>query len=61
MNRPLRLSLFKNGGLLGVLIVLIAVFSLRSENFFQKSTFISIANQVPDLTFLAVGMTFVLV
>lgn len=48
-------------GLVAVLLLLIAVFSLLSNNFFQTSTLISIANQVPDLAFLAVGMTLVLV
>lgn len=49
------------GGLLAVLILLILVFSVSSENFFQSSTLVTIANQVPDLTFLAVGMTLVLI
>lgn len=49
------------GGLLAVLMLLLVVFSLGSRNFFQISTLFTIANQVPDLTFLAVGMTFVLV
>jgi len=48
-------------GLLIVLAVMIAVFGFQSENFFQRSTLISIANQIPDLTFIAVGMTFVLI
>ncbi len=48
-------------GLVGVLIALVAVFSLSSENFLQQSTLVSIANQIPDLTFVAVGMTLVLV
>ena len=54
-------SIVQYGGLLAVLIALIAVFSFSSKNFFQTSTMISIANQIPDLTFLAVGMTFVLI
>lgn len=49
------------GGLLLVLIALVAVFSFQSENFFQQSTMISIANQIPDLTLIAVGMTLVLI
>lgn len=49
------------GGLLGVLALLVGFFSLTSRNFFQPATFITIANQIPDLTFLAVGMTFVLI
>ncbi|GAB5407301.1 MAG: ABC transporter permease [Aureliella sp.] len=54
-------TLVQYAGLVGVLVVLIAVFSFASENFFQTSTAISIANQIPDLTFVAVGMTLVLV
>ncbi|PQO38147.1 ABC transporter permease [Blastopirellula marina] len=49
------------GGLLLVLAAMVGVFSLQSENFLQRSTFTSIANQIPDLTLVAVGMTFVLV
>ena len=48
-------------GLMAVLLVLVALFSVASENFFQISTFVSIANQIPDLTFIAVGMTLVLI
>ncbi|KLU03980.1 Ribose ABC transport system, permease protein RbsC [Rhodopirellula islandica] len=48
-------------GLVAVLLVLVAIFSLLSKNFFQWSTLVSIANQVPDLTFLVVGMTLVLI
>ncbi|MGI9472531.1 MAG: ABC transporter permease, partial [Rubripirellula sp.] len=48
-------------GLVSVLGVLIAVFGSFSENFLSSATFISIANQIPDLTLIAVGMTFVLV
>ena len=48
-------------GLLIVLLLLVGVFSLTSRNFLQPATFMTIANQVPDLTFLAVGMTFVLI
>lgn len=49
------------GGLLAVLSLLIFAFSISSENFFHASTLVTIANQVPDLTFLAVGMTLVLI
>ena len=48
-------------GLLGVLAMLVVVFGLGSKNFLQLSTFISIANQIPDLILVAVGMTLVLV
>jgi ribose transport system permease protein len=49
------------GGLLLALAGLILIFSLMSHNFFSLRTLISIGNQIPDLTFLAVGMTLVLV
>lgn len=49
------------GALLLVLACLVAVFSLCSENYFQTSTLVTIANQIPDLTLVAVGMTLVLV
>lgn len=63
MRKPNRFlqSTIQYAGLIGVLMVLIAVFSLASNNFFRVSTLITIANQVPDLTFLAVGMTLVLI
>ncbi|TWU21179.1 Ribose transport system permease protein RbsC [Novipirellula galeiformis] len=57
----LKQSMVQYAGLLAVLILMVATFSLLSKNFFQPTTLISIANQVPDLTFLAVGMTLVLV
>lgn len=44
-----------------VLLLLVFVFSVSSNNFFQTSTLVTIANQIPDLTFLAVGMTLVLI
>lgn len=54
-------NLVQHVGLISVLLVLIAIFSACSDNFFQTSTLFSIANQVPALTFLAVGMTLVLI
>lgn len=48
-------------GLVGVLAVLVTVFGQFSEHFLERSTLASVANQIPDLTFLAVGMTFVLI
>lgn len=47
-------------GLLGVLIVLIVLFSLLSEFFFSALTFRTLMNQIPTLTVIAVGMTYVL-
>lgn len=60
MRSPLTRSSLQYSALLAVLVLLIAVFSVRSENFFRASTLVSIAGQVPDLTFVAVGMTLVL-
>lgn len=59
-NRIVQLSM-EYGALLLVLALIVVVFSMMSENFFQQSTMVSIANQIPDLTFIAVGMTLVLI
>ncbi len=48
-------------GLLGALVVMIGLFGLRSEHFLTLKTFSTIANQIPDLLVMAVGMTFVLI
>ena len=48
-------------GLLGVLVTLIALFSVASDHFFTPLTFRTLANQIPALTVIAVGMTFVLI
>lgn len=60
-RKRLAAGFIQYGGLLTVLAVMVAVFGFQSKNFFQQSTLISIANQIPDLTFIAVGMTFVLI
>ncbi len=54
-------SIVQYAGLLGVLGLLVIVFGLLSDNFLQTATFITIANQIPDLTLIAVGMTLVLI
>lgn len=62
MNKPrLPASIVQYVGLIGALLLLVLVFSSLSENFLQTGTAISIANQIPDLTLIAVGMTFVLI
>ncbi|MDA8744290.1 ABC transporter permease [Rubripirellula amarantea] len=62
MNRQfLKRSFLEYAGLVAVLMLLVAFFSANSENFFRTATLITIANQIPDLTFLAVGMTLVLI
>ncbi len=48
-------------GLTLVLLLLLAVFGTMANNFFTKTTFLTIANQIPDITIIAVGMTFVLI
>jgi len=48
-------------GLPLVLVVLIVGFGLSSEYFLTRDTFIGIANEIPALLVMAVGMTFVLV
>ncbi len=48
-------------GMIVVLAMLVALFSLMSDRFLALRTFITIANQIPDLVAIAVGMTLVLV
>ncbi|WP_020395090.1 ABC transporter permease [Thiolinea disciformis] len=48
-------------GLFLVLLALIAFFSLKSEYFWSSDTFVTIANEIPGLAVMAVGMTFVLI
>ncbi|MFA5292303.1 MAG: ABC transporter permease [Phycisphaerae bacterium] len=48
-------------GLFGALLVLIIIFGLTANNFFTVITFKTIANQIPDITIIAAGMTFVLI
>lgn len=54
-------TLAQYAGLLGVLVVLVAVFGMASDHFFSRVTFTTLANQVPALTVCAVGMTLVLI
>lgn len=61
MNHRFTKSLLQYIGLLGVLALLVVVFSLSTENFFQAQTLVTIANSNPDLIFVSVGMTFVLI
>ncbi|MDY0168110.1 MAG: ABC transporter permease [Thermoguttaceae bacterium] len=48
-------------GMIVVLAALVALFSMMSDRFLTPRTFITIANQIPDLVAIAVGMTLVLV
>ena len=47
-------------GLVAVLGLLVLLFSLQSDYFFSAVTFRTLANQIPTLTVIAVGMTYVL-
>ena len=48
-------------GMAGALALLLVVFGFSAENFFTFTTFRTIANQIPDITIVAVGMTLVLI
>ncbi|MEA9390737.1 ABC transporter permease [Acerihabitans sp. TG2] len=48
-------------GLIGALLCMIVLFSLLSDHFLSIGTFSTIANQIPDLMVMSVGMTFVLI
>lgn len=54
-------SLAEYVGMAGVLGALILLFSLLSDHFFSTLTFTTLANQIPPLAVIAVGMTFVLI
>ncbi len=48
-------------GMAVALALLLIVFGVSAKNFFTLTTFRTIANQIPDTTIVAVGMTFVLI
>ena len=48
-------------GLLGVLVAMVVLFGSLSRYFLTVDTFVTIANDIPALAVLAVGMTYVLV
>jgi ribose transport system permease protein len=48
-------------GLTMVLVLLVTLFSVLSEHFLSRITFTTLANQIPALTVIAVGITLVLV
>ncbi|MEJ2701858.1 MAG: ABC transporter permease [Sedimentisphaerales bacterium] len=48
-------------GMTLALVGLIVFFGFKAENFFTLTTFRTMANQVPDITIVAVGMTLVLI
>src|SRR6056297_2303060 len=61
MNKYPTRSYFNNLGSVTILVALILVFSLLSRNFLSVKTFTAIANQIPGLTVMAIGMTFVII
>jgi len=48
-------------GLLAAILVLVGFFGLFAKNFLSTTTLLTIANNIPDITVIAVGMTLVLV
>lgn len=48
-------------GLMAVLLGMVMLFGSLSEYFFSADTFLAIANEIPALLVMAVGMTFVLI
>lgn len=61
MRRFSRLLPRENLALSCALLLLIVFFGLQSEYFWSSLTFTTLANQIPALTVIAVGMTFVLI
>ncbi|MAC51812.1 MAG: ABC transporter permease [Gimesia sp.] len=54
-------SVFQYAGLLGVLALLVLIFSLMSDHFLSQQTLVTVANNIPDLLVISVGMTLVLI
>ncbi len=48
-------------GLITVLLGMVLLFGMLSQYFFSMNTFSTIANQIPALTVMAVGMTYVMI
>ena len=48
-------------GLVGALVAMVILFSSLSAHFLTLKTFSTIANEIPDLVVMSVGMTFVLI
>ena len=59
--RWLKEQLLQYGALLGVLAFLLLTFGRLSDSFFTATTARLIANQIPSLTVVSVGMTLVLI
>ncbi|QGQ21797.1 ABC transporter permease [Gimesia benthica] len=54
-------SLFQYAGLLGVLVLLVLIFHQMSDHFLTRQTLATVANNIPDLLVISVGMTLVLI
>src|SRR5882724_3538822 len=54
-------SMSSSLGLSLALVALLVAFGLSSKYFFTRDTFVAIANDIPALLVMAVGMTYVLV
>ena len=54
-------SMIQYAGMAGGLLLLIFIFSMLSDSFLSSQTLASIANQIPELTVIAVGMTLILI
>ncbi|MCD0463030.1 ABC transporter permease [Roseiconus lacunae] len=61
LRRRILSAVIEYAGLLGVLIILIILFASLTDNFFRIQTALTIANSSPDLIFVSVGMTLVLI
>lgn len=48
-------------GMAAALVLLLVIFGRIADNFYSLDTFRTIADQIPDITIIAVGMTFVLI
>ncbi len=60
-RRRLRSQLTDYLGMIAALLLLIIIFTVKTEHFFTMLTFRTIANQIPTAIIMAVGMTFVLI
>lgn len=61
MKTAFSVTMKNSAGLVAVLAALTAVFSCFLDRFFSPATLQSLLNQIPALTFVSVGMTFVLI
>ena len=60
-SQGLRRGLLQYAGMFFALSALVLFFSLRTKTFWSATTLTTIANSIPDLTVVAVGMTLILI